>query len=477
MVWADVPDPSVIRVGEMYYMTSTTMHLSPGVPIMKSHDLVNWEIVNYVYDTLGESDAQCLVDGGNEYGKGSWASSLRLHDGVYYVVFSSQTENRTFVFQTRDIERGPWQTYTLPFLHDMSLLFDDGQVYLVHGSGDIRILELTSDATAVKPGGLNQVIIPNSSQIAGPDILLPAEGAHIHKVDGMYYLLLITWPRGGMRTQLCYRAEAITGPWEGRVVLQDAGIAQGGLVDTPDGNWYALLFGDRGAVGRIPYLVSVRWEDKWPILERKAGMPLAKGSLRLVASDEFEEPTLGLVWQWNHNPDLENWSLTERPGYLRLRTGQISQDITEARNTLTQRTFGPRCSGTIALDVSNMKNGDYAGLALFQKEYGFIGVKQCGLERSIVMVDGRTRPCLEVETIPTSETRLYFKIACDFREQRDRAHFYYSLDGQHWVSLGPPFSMSYTIPHFMGYRFALFHFATETCGGFVDFDYFHLVEA
>lgn len=280
IIWADVPDPSVIRVGDTYYMTSTTMHMNPGVPIMKSRDLVNWEIVNYVYDVLGQDERQQLSNGRNEYGLGSWASSLRYHQGLYYVAFSSQTAGQTFIFRTPDLERGPWEKSVLDFTHDMSLLFDDdGRVFLVYGSGDIKLLELTQEATAVKPGGLHQVIIPEAGAIAGPDLALPAEGAHIHKLDGKYYLFLITWPRGGMRTQLCYRAERITGPYEGRVVLQDAGIAQGGLVDTPDGRWYALLFGDRGAVGRIPYLVPVTWEDGWPVFGLDGGSPQTPASV------------------------------------------------------------------------------------------------------------------------------------------------------------------------------------------------------
>ncbi|MGB4046259.1 MAG: glycoside hydrolase 43 family protein, partial [Halanaerobiales bacterium] len=409
IIWADVPDPSVIRVGDTYYMTSTTMHMNPGVPIMKSKDLVNWEIVNYVYDVLGDSDRQRLVKGQDEYGIGSWASSLRYHEGIYYVVFSSQTAGKTFIFQTRDLEKGPWEMSTIDFVHDMSLLFDDdGRVYLVYGGGDIRLLELTEDARAIKPGGLNQVIIPDSSAIAGPDIALPAEGAHIHKIGGKYYIFLITWPRGGMRTQLCYRADQITGPYEGRVVLQDAGIAQGGLIDTVDGKWHALLFGDRGAVGRIPYLVPVSWEDGWPVLGIEGRVPRDPGisvesSLKIVASDDFENrgerigafhrvvgeaeeneyngSNLSLVWQWNHNPDNRNWSLTERPGYLRLRTGQISRDILEARNTLTQRTFGPECSACVAIEVNGMKDGDYAGLGALQKNYGLVAVKRTGTGR------------------------------------------------------------------------------------------------
>ena len=157
VIWADVPDPSVIRVGDTYYMTSTTMHVNPGVPIMKSKDLVNWEIVNYVYNVLGDDERQRLINGQNEYGKGSWASSLRYHNGVFYVVFSSQTAGKTFIFQTPDLEKGPWEKYTIDFTHDMSLLFDDdGRVYLVYGGGDIRLLELTEDARAIKEDGLNQ---------------------------------------------------------------------------------------------------------------------------------------------------------------------------------------------------------------------------------------------------------------------------------------------------------------------------------
>ncbi|HPZ31795.1 MAG TPA: glycoside hydrolase 43 family protein [Limnochordia bacterium] len=501
VIWADVPDPSVIRVGDTYYMTSTTMHVNPGVPIMKSKDLVNWEIVNYVYDILGGDDRQRLVNGQNEYGRGSWASSLRYYDGTFYVLFSSQTAGHTFIFRTNDIENGPWEKTTIRFTHDMSLLIDDDQrAYLVYGGGDIRLLELTEDLRAVKPDGLDQVIIPNSSEIAGP-VGLPAEGAHIHKINGKYYIFLITWPRGGMRTQLCYRADHITGPYEGRVVLRDAGIAQGGLVDTPDGNWYALLFGDRGAVGRIPYLVPVRWEDDWPVLGIDGKVPQDTGisvesKIRIVASDEFDQKSdrigayhtvvegldendyngsnLDLVWQWNHNPDNNNWSLTERPGYLRLRTGHIATSITDARNTLTQRTFGPECSAVVALEVNNMQDGDYAGLAALQKNYGFVAVKMTGSEKTIVMVDGTSETPVEVESVKLTQDRVYFKVECDFREQKDTAYFYYSLDGSKWTAIGRSIKMSYTIPHFMGYRFALFNYASENIGGYVDFDYYRI---
>ena len=230
ILWADVPDVAVIRVGDTYYMSSTTMHLSPGLPIMKSKDLVNWRLVGYAYDTLGDDDALTLRNGKNAYGRGSWASSLRYHDGTFYVSTFSATTGKTYVYRTRDPEKGPWQATSFrPSLHDHSLFFDDdGRVYMIHGGGDIRLTELNADLSGIKPGGVDQVIVPRAGNVAGPRIGLPAEGSQMLKVNGKYYLSNITWPRGGMRTQLIHRADKLTGPYEGRVALQDQGVAQGG---------------------------------------------------------------------------------------------------------------------------------------------------------------------------------------------------------------------------------------------------------
>lgn len=506
IIWADVPDPSVIRVGNVYYMTSTTMHMNPGVPIMRSEDLVNWEIVNYVYHILDDSDKQTLRNGQDEYGQGSWASSLRYNNGTFYVVFSSGSIGKTFIYQTENIEKGPWTRSTINHLyHDMSLLFDDdGRVYMVHGSGDIWLTELTADATGVKEDGLNQVIIPDSSLIAGSNVGLPAEGAHLHKIDGKYYIFLITWPAGGIRTQLCYRADSITGPYEGRVVLSDRGIAQGGLVETQDGDWYALLFQDHGAVGRIPFLIPVTWDNDWPIFGDNGQAPqtipitMSRSKSKITASDEFYQGSgrmgahkpsvmdgergendyngsnLALVWQWNHNPHNDYWSLTDRPGYLRLTNGKTSSSILDARNLLTQRTFGPECSGTIALETANMKDGDYAGLAALQKNYGFVAVKKSGTYKSIVMVDASSGTPVEIESVPLNQDRVYLGVDFDYRNMTDKARFYYSLDGVRWIRIGSTLQMKYTLPHFMGYRFALFNYAEKTTGGFVDFDYFRI---
>jgi beta-xylosidase len=266
IIFADVPDMSMIRVGDTYYMSSTTMHMSPGVPIMKSKDLINWWIVNYAYDILDNVDALTLNNGNNAYGKGTWASSIRYHNDTYFISTFSQTTGKTYVFSTRDIEKGPWKVSSFsPSLHDNSLFFDDdGRIYMIYGNIKLRIVELNADLSG-PIAGTDQVLIENATAPSPPDSGL-GEGSQLFKIKDKYYLFNITWPRGGMRTVVVHRADKITGPWEGRLALQDKGVAQGGLIDTPDGKWFAYLFRDYGAVGRIPYLVPVKWEDGWPVI-------------------------------------------------------------------------------------------------------------------------------------------------------------------------------------------------------------------
>lgn len=487
ILWADVPDVSIVRVGDAYYMSSTTMHLSPGLPIMKSKDLVNWRLASYAYLTLGDDDALALRNGKNAYGASSWASSLRYHGGTFYVSTFSQTTGKTYVYSTKDPERTPWKANAFsPVLYDHSLFFDDdGRVYMVNGGGDIRLTELKSDLSGVKPGGFDRVIVPNATAVAGGEPGLPAEGSQLFKVDGRYYLCNIAWPKGGMRTEIVHRADRINGPYEGRIMFRDRGIAQGGLVDTPDGRWYAYLFQDHGAVGRVPFLVPMKWQDGWPVLGVNGKAPetldlpeATLGLSGLVASDEFGrkpgEHSLPLAWQWNHNPDDAHWSLTARPGFLRLTTGRVDAEVTQARNTLTQRTFGPQSSATTLVDASGMRDGDYAGLVALQRRYGFVGVKRAGGALSVVMVSAPDGAPVEQAAIPLAQKRVFLRADCDFRDRTDKATFFYSLDGKQWTSIGRPLSMRYDIPHFMGYRFGLFNFATQTPGGHADFDFYRV---
>ncbi|MBN1144298.1 MAG: glycoside hydrolase 43 family protein [Bacteroidales bacterium] len=487
IIYADVPDMSMIRVDDTYYMSSTTMHMSPGVPIMKSLDLVNWQMVNYAYDILDDVDSLNLNNGKSSYGRGSWASCLRYHNNTYYVSTFTATTGKTYIYSTKNIEKGPWTKISFaPSFHDNTLFFDDdGRTYLIYGAGRLNIVELNEDLSGVKPG-TDRVLIENASLPAGDNIMLGAEGSQLFKVNGKYYIFNITWPRGGMRTVVVHRADKIAGPYEGRLVLQDLGVAQGGMIDTPEGNWFAYLFRDFGSVGRIPYLVPMKWEDGWPVLgvegkvPEKLNLPVSKGLIPgIVANDEFsrkkKDAPLPLVWQWNHNPNNKLWSVKARKGYLRLTTARIDTSFEMTRNTLTQRTFGPVCSGSTYLDMSGMKDGDFAGLCLLQKKFGQVGVKIENGMPFIVMVNADSGRPIEAQSVPLAQKNIYLKAECDFRNKTDRGYFFYSLDGKKWIPIGDQLKMEYSLmQHFMGYRFGLFNSASSQPGGYADFDFFHI---
>jgi len=181
------------------------------------------------------------------------------------------------------------------------------------------------------------------------------------------------------------------------------------------------------------------------------------------------------VWQWNHNPDSKHWSLSARPGYLRLTTGRVDTSFLLARNTLTQRTIGPQCIAETCIDVTRMKEGDFAGLALLQSKYGQVGVrKDHNGKKHIVMVTAESGRPVEIESVPVAKNTIYLKAHCDFTERKDIANFFYSVDGRNWMPIGSTLRMSYTIPHFMGYRYALFNYASKHTGGIVDFDFFRI---
>lgn len=493
LIWADVPDIAVIRVGKTYYMSSTTMHMSPGLPIMKSTDLVNWRMASYAYETLVDNDAMRLDNGKDAYAAGSWAPSLRYHNGVFYASTFSYTSGRTHIYTTRDPERGPWkETSFEPALHDHSLFFDDdGRVYMVYGGGRITLVELKPDLSGIKPGGVNKVLVENVNTIFGTDLGgLNGEGTHLSKINGRYYFFNIASPASRWApTVIVHRADRIDGPYEGRIVLDDRGIAQGGLIDTPDGKWYAYLFKGNGAVGRIPYLVPVTWKDGWPVLGENGKVPMTldipagaqgvSGAFGIVASDEFNrqpgDPALPLAWQWNHNPRPNDWSLTKRPGHLSLVTSRVVSSLPEAPNTLTQRTFGPRSSATTSIDVSGMKDGDVAGLTVFQKQYGFVGVRMTDGVRSLVMVSADSDKPEEIAAIPLAGKTVHLKVESEFEPAPEVARFSYSLDGKSWTPIGRPSRLTYSYPkHFMGYRYGLFFYSTKTAGGRVDFDYYRV---
>ena len=522
VIFADVPDPDVVFDGRYYYMVSTTMYFAPSVPIMRSSDLVHWSIAGYTAAILDDADALALRNGQDAYGQGSWAASIRFHDGTYYVSVGSLTTQQTYVYSTPNIERGPWSRSVLDgYAHDQSLLFDGDDVWLVYGGGsiDLRRLRRHDDGTVAWDGPATRLVEDaNVDQTSG----LHAEGAHAYKIGDYYYVFMIEWPSGGIRQEVLWRSTSLTpqsagGVWEGRVVLSQGvtvagrpgtGVAQGGVVQTSDGQWYAMLFQDEGPLGRSPQLVGVTWDDDgWPVFDLSPEAPAAAArtagdGAAVVASDDFDNlleraghwntanadllaesaenawngSDLGLQWQWNHNPDTRFWSLTERPGHLRLTTGSVASSILDARNTLTQRTLGPTSSGAISLDVSHMKDGDVAGISAYQRKYGYIAVTMEGGTKSLVMrrAGGDGVIAFTSAAVPLRADVVYLRADVDFRDAVDTASFAYSYDGSNWTWLGDTVQMQYDLAHFTGYRFALFNYATAEPGGYVDVDWFRV---
>ena len=502
VIWSDVPDDDIIRVGDTYYMVSTTMFFSPGAPIMKSKDLVSWEICNYVYDTYANGDKQTLTGGAHDYAHGQWAASLRYKDGVFYVFFGSYGTGNSYIYKTTDIENGTWTRSEIRGMyHDASMLLDeDGRNYLVYGGGgEIKLRELNAEMTDFKSGSSEQTIIRTGlDNLAG-------EGSHIQKIGDYYYVFLIAWPSGSGRIELCYRSKNVAGPYEGKTVLNSglgtygSGVAQGGIVQTPDGDWYGLLFQDHGSVGRVPVLVPVNWQDGWPMMGINGKAPTTLTfttdytGAALARDDDFSYTAnkLALEWQWNHNPDNNAWSVTEREGWLRLHNAHTAQSILHARNTLTMRTEGPACSGAVRLDTRGMKPGDCAGLSAFQFNYGNIGVrvddsgtkyvymaKNAIYSNSAAVMDSYDKI---IEQVPMQGDTVCLKAAYRFGtvdenynvlNNIDKVDFYYSFDGSNWTKLGDTLSMTYDLKLFTGYRNALYSYSTKSTGGYADFDYF-----
>ncbi|MDE7354495.1 MAG: glycosyl hydrolase 115 family protein [Acetatifactor sp.] len=499
----DYPDPDVIRAGDTYYMVSTTMHFMPGCEILRSYDLAHWEHMAYVYDRLDGTPGQRLAGEKNIYGKGMWAASLRFHKGVFYICFVANDTGKTYLYKAEDI-RGPWEKHHIEgFYHDCSLLFDDDdRVYIAYGNKNIYITELKPDLSGPLEGGLHRLAVSDAGHPG-----LGYEGTHFYKINGSYYLFFIHSLRDRwMRAEACFRSRSLKEEFTGGDVLVDdmgylgQGVAQGGIVDTPQGQWYGILFQDRGAVGRIPVLVPVAWEKDYPVFGRHGKTPekVTVSSTRpgyscqpLVQGDDFKGEEglssedqrrlygcfgLKSVWQFNHEPELSLVRLDRRKGELWITGDKLCSCLTQASNILTQRMCYPGCTGEVTVDAGGLKEGDYAGICAFQGAYAFIAVtRRNGSNRIVVRSAGEDDSSGEAEDqgIVTAESRVRLRAEADFFRGKDEVRFFYQ-DGEEWKSLGTAKKLYFRLDHFTGCRFGLFLYATQETGGragFMDFTY------
>ena len=504
ILFADYPDSEVIRVGDDFYYQSSSFHLVPGNPIMHSKDLVNWEPAGFsIPDYKILEDARYDLDGqhGNAYGAGSWAPSLRWHDGMFYsvcYVWDNRPENKTgvdgvFLVSRAKSVAGPWKMNAIHAkMYDPGLFFDDdGRVYVFHGQNELKVTELDA--------GLTKVVTPEKTIIRGTI----CEGSHVYKVDGKYYIYN---PGGGK--QHCFRSDSIYGPYEHKVVCdsqltyEGSGLHQGGLVQLKNGDWWAIIFQDYGKHGRIPFLLPVEWKDGWPetkpvLTYKKPAVDAAKASSDSVSriinpdpwrGDTFDGKVIGLQWQWNHHPAADGWSLTERPGWLRLKPQRTSSAIRETQNVLVQQIFGPGDSAQIVLDYSGLKDGDVAGLGLFSQHCTFVAaVRENGKTRLAVMRqmcrDGKYTTeelaSVDLEDLgPDDSTNTLKKgqvlIRADIPYLQYAVQYSFSFDGgQTFRDLGELLGMPCEFfSDWLAIRYCLFCYSRQEPGGHADFDEF-----
>lgn len=511
----DYPDPDVIRVEDTYYMVSTTMHFMPGCEILRSYDLKNWEHAAFVYDSLDSTPGQRLEGEQQIYGKGMWAATLRYHKGTFYVIFVANDTHTTYLYRAQDIQ-GPWKKSTIEgFYHDCSLLFDeeDDRVYLAYGNTEIHIQELESDLSGPKKEGLHRIAVVDEQRPC-----LGYEGTHFYKIGGKYYLFFIhSLKERWRRVEACFVADSIDGEFRGGDVLNDdrgycaQGVAQGGIVDTPDGRWYAVLFQDSGAVGRIPVLLPIHFENDYPVfgiegkIPESFDTPDSKPGYEyepLVGSDDFRKSAaealdeeeakrkygcfgLKSCWQFNHEPDLALTKLDTQAGTWSVTTDKLCTNLTQAKNTLTQRMVYPGCIGEVTLEGAQLKAGDYAGICALQGCYGMIGLTR--EEKGFYLVMKGRKPedgSLQASAAPDYRgeeyARVYLgkdsanvrlKVEVDFANMKDEACFYYQKEDS-WVQLGITQKLAFKLDHFTGCRVGLFLYATQESGGRAVFSRF-----
>jgi beta-xylosidase len=512
LFYDEFSDPDIIRVGDDFYLAGTTMHCVPGVVILHSKDLVNWEFQSYTLPRLDMGPEFNLENGKEGYGQGIWAPCIRYHNGQFYV-FSNVNRHGLQLFTASD-PKGPWKHIkTGVTIHDPSIIFDDdGRIYAVYNYNEVHLVELKPDFSGIVEGS-DRVIIPAGNAMG--------EGHHIYKIGGKYFIISANYaPVGRMQ---CARADKIDGPYEtvtismresmgwqrasgvavigqqsklppegAEFVVHPSGdnyfgaatLHQGAIIDLPNGDWWGYSMVDFMSVGRTTCLSPVTWKDGWPYF----GLPGNLGrsprtwvkpnvgvevqpTATYERSDDFTGTDFIPVWQWNHNPVDAKWSRTEKPGVLRLHT-LPAKDFLWARNSLTQRVIGPESTATVEVDASGLASGDVTGLGLLNVPFAWIGVVKT--ENGLTLRWYKQEGNLTIDT-PLAATRIWLRANGDY--DHDTASLSWSLDGKSFTDVGNSIALPYQLKTFQGTRLALFAYnMAGREGGYADFDNFQIVE-
>ncbi|MAI37040.1 glycoside hydrolase 43 family protein [Alteromonas sp.] len=523
---ADYPDSDIEQVGDTYYMITSKQHMSPGMPILKSKDMVNWENVGHAFSSLSWAP-EYNWDRMNGYSFGVWAGDLAYHEGKWYV-YQIDYQHGLMVTTADNIE-GPWSEpiMMLPkadVLDDPAVFWDEEthEAYIIVNSGakqksadntiegnENRIYRMSWDGTKILDEG--KLVYTG----------MGAEAAKIYKKDGFWYIFMAQWTMGDKSTkpgvknpkndrkQLVLRSEeSIYGPYEVKTVLEkgtefgNRSASQGGLMQAPDGSWWymhqLIQNDDIPFQGRPQSLEPVTWINDWPIIgvdedNDGIGEPVKRFKKPIKgypvaaprSDDDFASSKLGPQWEWNHNPRDSHWSLKERDGWLRLKASKVlpqgakygpkinewtnndgsDGDFWRASNTLSQRIMGITTGTAVAkFDISGIAPNQLAGFVRYGGTFNLLGVE--GLEDGttrLFYMDGMSQK--EVGPIIESDA-LYVRTS----NARNKATYEYSLDGKSYRAFGPTFTISFG--KWTGDRLGFFSWNEKKDDGYIDVDWF-----
>jgi len=489
IIFADYSDPDIIRVGEDFYMVASSFNCMPGIPVLHSKDLVNWKIIGHVYEKLPFEKFDKPA-----HGQGSWAPSIRYHEGLFYVFFCTPREG-LFMATTKS-PAGKWE---LNQLVDVELWEDpcpfwddDGNAYLVRSKLRADILYLHRMSRDGKR------ILDNGTIIFHDEKTQPViEGPKLLKKDGYYYIFS---PAGGVQKgwQAVLRSKNIYGPYESKIVLHQGntninGPHQGGIVELKSGEWWFVHFQDRGVYGRIVHLEPVEWKDGWPVIGEDpdndgTGEPVSEWQKPNVnktypieipqTSDEFNTIDLDLQWQWQANPKAGWYSLSANPGKLRLysvKNFTQNGNLWFVPNLLLQKFSAPSFTVTTKIKVEPDLIGEKSGLVIMGKEWAYISLEKTpeGIQLGLftgTYFEGYDKT-KKIDSVEFRSKSCYLRVHVD---TGGLCSFSYSLKGNEFHPIGKEFTATPGV--WIGAKAGIFSINPNIndSKGYAEFDWFKI---
>lgn len=468
---ADYSDPDVVCVGDDYYMTASSFNCIPGLPILHSKDLVNWELIGHAVTKL---QPKAVFDRPS-HGNGVWAPCISYHNGEFYIYWGDP-DYGVFMVKTKD-PAGKWEdpVCVIPGkgMIDTSPLWDeDGRVYLVNGWANSR----NRFASVITVRELNA---EGTKAISDPVIVFDGngtenrtcEGPKFYKRNGWYWVM---FPAGGVPTgfQVAMRSQSPFGPYEAKKVLAQGkskinGPHQGAWIHTQYGEDWFMHFQDKEAYGRVVHLQPVTWKDNWPVMGKVPSkgycgepyetykMPKAASHVNMnpVESDEFNKPKLGLQWQWHAN--YQQWfGMPTSMGVMRIYTYNSNATIWNVPNLLLQKTPADNFTATAKLQLTAKDQGQMGGIIMMGLDYSALVVKRVGNEFELQqitchMADKKGEEEVKVLATlkPTSVDKIDYQPAIHesvymrMVVKAGKIQFFFSKDGKKYEQVGDEFTM------------------------------------